>query len=41
MLKKSIIVAAERRYIDDVIIPQATRPRIARALGCCGGSCWR
>jgi propionyl-CoA carboxylase beta chain len=25
-------IAAERGYIDDVIMPQATRPRIARAL---------
>ena len=33
MLRKSIIAAAERRYIDDVIIPQAMRPRIARTLG--------
>ncbi len=24
--------AAERGYIDDVIMPHATRPRIARAL---------
>jgi propionyl-CoA carboxylase beta chain len=25
-------IAAERGYSDDVIMPQATRPRIARAL---------
>jgi len=25
-------IAFERGYIDDVIMPQATRPRIARAL---------
>src|SRR5579864_4006677 len=28
----SPFIAAERGYIDDVIMPQATRPRIARAL---------
>jgi propionyl-CoA carboxylase beta chain len=28
----SPFVAAERGYIDDVIMPRATRPRIARAL---------
>ncbi len=28
----SPFVAAERGYIDDVIMPQTTRPRIARAL---------
>src|SRR5919197_1629659 len=28
----STFVAAERGYIDDVIMPRATRPRIARAL---------
>jgi acetyl-CoA carboxylase carboxyltransferase component len=27
-----MIQGAERGYIDDVIIPHATRPRIARAL---------
>jgi acetyl-CoA carboxylase carboxyltransferase component len=30
----SPFIAAERGYIDDVIMPHATRPRIARAL------CW-
>ena len=29
----SPFVAAERGYIDDVIVPRATRRRIARALG--------
>jgi propionyl-CoA carboxylase beta chain len=28
----SPFVAAERGYVDDVIMPRATRPRIARAL---------
>jgi propionyl-CoA carboxylase beta chain len=28
----SPFVAAERGYIDDVIMPRATRPRIAKAL---------
>jgi propionyl-CoA carboxylase beta chain len=28
----SPFIAAERGYIDDVIMPQATRPWIARAL---------
>jgi propionyl-CoA carboxylase beta chain len=28
----SPFIAAERGYIDDVIMPHATRPRIARAL---------
>ena len=28
----ALILSAERGYIDDVIMPQATRPRIARAL---------
>ena len=28
----SPFIAAERGYIDDVIMPQATRPRIAPAL---------
>jgi propionyl-CoA carboxylase beta chain len=28
----SSFIAAERGYIDDVIMPHATRPRIARAL---------
>ena len=28
----SPFVAAERGYIDDVIMPHATRPRVARAL---------
>jgi propionyl-CoA carboxylase beta chain len=27
-----LFIAAERGYSDDVIMPQATRPRIARAL---------
>ena len=28
----SPFVAAERGYIDEVIMPHATRPRVARAL---------
>ena len=38
----SPFIAAERGYIDDVIMPQATRPRIARALAILrGGRRWR
>ena len=37
----SPFVAAERGYIDDVIMPHATRRRIARASPCCAASAWR
>ena len=37
----SPFIAAERGYIDDVIMPSATRSRIARALAMLAARRWR